>query len=75
MLMEVALFKLMLKVSSNMYLKYFIMRIKGKQILYIRIQDVLHFLLQSAQLLYKKLENYLEAYGFQINSYNPYVAK
>ena len=71
MFLEGALAELMVKVAPKIYQKYFIVISKGKPLLYVQIQKALYVLLCSALLFYRKLVKYIEAYGFQINPYNP----
>ena len=71
MFLEVALADIMVKVAPKIYRKYVIMVSKGKLLLYVQIQKVFHGLLVSALMFYRKLVNYIEAYGFQIKPYNP----
>ena len=42
--------------------------------LYVCLSKALYGLLQSALLFYRKLQSELEAYGFTVNPYDPYVA-
>ena len=73
MFLEGALSKIILKVSPKIYQKYVIMSKKGKPFLYVQIQKALYGLLHSALLFYRKLVMDIEAYGFQINPYDPFV--
>lgn len=50
------------------------MNSKGKQLLYVKCYKAVYGLLRSALLFYKKLVADLEAYGFEINPYDPSVA-
>ena len=43
--------------------------------LYVRLSKALYGLLQSALLFYQKLRGELEDYGFEVNPYDPSVAK
>ena len=45
-----------------------------KLVLYIRLQKALYGCLKIVLLFYEKLVGDLEAYGFRINSYNPFVS-
>ena len=74
MFLEGALSDTMVKASPKIYQKYFIMNSKGKPLLYVQIQKAFHGLLCSALLLYRNLVNDVDAYGFQINPYEPCVA-
>ena len=62
-----------MKVAPKIYRNYVIMRSKGEPLLYVQIQKTLGGLLCNALLFYRKLVKYIEAYGFQINPYDPYV--
>ena len=46
----------------------------GKAVLYIRLQKKLYGCLKIVLLFYEKLVGDLEAYGFRINPYNPFVS-
>ena len=46
---------------------------KGTPILYVRLKTSLYGLLRSSLLFYRKLRGELEAYGFNINPYDPCV--
>ena len=73
--LEEALYYLVVKVAPKIYRKYFIMSSKGKPLLYAQMLRGLYGLLRSAQLLYREILKYLEAYGFHINPYDPCVVK
>ena len=72
--LEGALADIMMKVSPKIYQKYVIMSIKGKLLLCIQIKKSSHGLIRSEKLFHRKLLNYIESHGFQINSYDPCVA-
>ena len=74
MLLEGSLDDIMVKFSPKIYPKCVTMIIKGKPLLYAQIQMALYGVLHSVPLLYINLVKELEAYGFQINPYNPCVA-
>ena len=46
---------------------------KGTPILYVRLKKAMYGLLRSSLLFYRKMRGELEAYGFKINLYDPYV--
>ena len=71
--MELELAEIMVKISPKIYLKYGIMSSKGKPLLYVQIKKALYGLIRSALLFWRNLVKYLEAYGLQINQYDPYV--
>jgi len=47
---------------------------KGEAMLYVKMLKALYGMLKLALWFYKKLKSDLEAYGFVINPYDPYVA-
>jgi hypothetical protein len=46
---------------------------KGTKILYVKLQKALYGLMRASLLFYWKLRKELEAYGFEINPYDPCV--
>ena len=48
---------------------------KGTPILYLRLKKAMYGLLRSSLLFYRKLRGEIEAYGYKINPYDPYVGK
>ena len=73
-LLDGSLDELMVKVAPKIYKKYVIMSSKGEPLLYVQMKNSLYVLLLSTLLLYRNLVKDLEAYGFQINPYDPCVA-
>ena len=65
--------ELMIKLEPKVYRKYVTWDAKGKPVLYVRLQKALYGLLRSALLFYRKFRSELEAYGFEINPYDPCV--
>ena len=51
------------------------MNSKGKPLIYVQMKKALYGLLLSTLLFYRKSAKDLEAYGFQINPYDPCVTK
>ncbi len=47
---------------------------KGTKLLYVKLQKVLYGLMRASLLFYRKLRKKFEAYGLQVNPYNPCVA-
>jgi len=62
------------RVEPKLYRQYITTNSKGKPVLYVKMYKALYGLLRSALLFYKKLVVDLEAYGFEINPYDPCVA-
>ncbi len=65
----------MVWVDPQLYRKYVTPSTKGEPILYVRLNKVLYGLLKSTLLWYKRLRSELEAMGFEVNQYNPCIAK
>ena len=74
MVLEGSLAELMVKVDPSLYRKYVTINSKGKSLLYVKVHKALYGLLRSALLFYRKLVSDLEAYGFELNPYDPCVA-
>ena len=74
MLLKGRLAELMVQVDPKLYRKYITTSKKGEPMLYVTLSKALYGLLQSALLFYKKLRGELEAYGFEVNPYDPCVA-
>ena len=55
--------------------KVFVVDENNKQVLYVHIIMALYGLMMSTMQFYDKLKNDLMKYGFNFNSYGPYVAK
>jgi hypothetical protein len=55
------------------YRKYVSLDKKGTKILYVKLQKALYGLMRASLLFYWKLQKELEAYGFEINPYDPCV--
>ena len=64
----------MVQVLTKIYQKYFITNSKVKPLIYVQIQKVLYGLLRSALLFYRNFVKDHEAYGLQINPYDPCLA-
>ena len=75
MLLEESLADIMVKVATELYQKCVIISSKDKPLLYVQIKKLLYGLLHSALLLHRNLVRGLDAYGFQINPYDPFVKK
>ena len=74
MVLEGPLAEMMARVEPKLYRQYITTNSKGKPVLYVKMYKALYGLLRSALLFYKKLVADLEAYGFEINPYDPCVA-
>ena len=64
---------MMIHIAPQIYRPYVKMDKKGTPILYVRLKKALYGLLRSSLLFYRKLRGELEAYGFNINPYDPCV--
>ena len=64
---------MMIHIAPQIHRPYVKTDKKGTAILYIRLKKALYGLLRSSLLFYRKLRGGLEAYGFKINPYDPYV--
>ena len=67
--------ELLVQLERTMYRKYVTVGPNGETILYVRLLKALYGLLRSALLFYKKLRGDLERMGFEVNPYDPCVAK
>ncbi len=47
---------------------------KGMKLLYVKLQKALYRLMRASLLFYRKLRKEFEAYGLQVNPYDPCVA-
>ena len=63
----------MIHIAPQIYQPYVKMDKKGTPILYVRLKKALYGILRSSLLLYRKLCGEIEAYGFNINPYDPCV--
>ena len=67
--------ELVVPLERTMYWKYVTVGPTGEPIVYVRLLKALCGLLRSALLFYKKLRGDLESMGFEVNPYDPCVAK
>ena len=65
--------EMIVKITPNIYRKHITTNSKGRPILYVWLQKMLHGLLRSALMFYRKLRSELEVDGFVINPYDPCV--
>ena len=73
MVLRGELAEMMVHIAPQIYRPYVNMDKKGTHILCVRLKKALYGLLRSSLLFYRKLRGDLGAYGFKINSYDPYV--
>ena len=73
MVLRGELAEMLVHTAPQIYRPYVNIDRKGTPILYVRLKKVLYGLLRSSLLFYRKLRGELEAYGFKINPYDPYV--
>ena len=74
MVLKGELAKMMVQIAPEIYRKYIAVDRKGTKMLYVKLQKALYGLLRASLLFYRKLRKELEAYGFEINPYDPWVA-
>ena len=65
--------EIMTRIDPKLYRKHITKDKKGKPVLYVQLYKSLYGLLRSALLFYKKFKSELEAYGFEMNPYDPCV--
>ena len=73
MVLRGELAEMMVHIAQQIYRPYVKMDKKGTPIIYIRLKKAIYGLLRSSLLFYRKLCGELEAYGFNINPYDPCV--
>jgi hypothetical protein len=66
--------ELMVKTNPKLCRKYVVME-KVQSLLYLRLQKALNGMMKSALLFYRKLVAELRNMGFEINPYDPCIAK
>ena len=74
MVLEGPLADMMVQFDPSLYSNYITTNLKGKPLLHVKMCRALYGMLISALLFYRKLEKYLEEYGFGIKLYEPCVA-
>ncbi len=74
MVLKGDLAEMMIQVAPEVYRKYVAADKKGNKILYNKLQKALYGLMRASLLFYRKLRKELEAYGFEINPYDPCIA-
>ncbi len=74
MVLKGELAEMMIQIAPKVYRKYVSIDKKGTKILYLKLQKALYGLMRASLLFYWKLRKELEAYGFEINPYDPCVA-
>ena len=60
-------------IAAQIYRPHVKMDQKGTPILYVKLKKAMYGLLRSSLLFYRKLRGELEAYGFKINRYDPFL--
>ena len=65
--------EIMTRIDPKLYRKHITKDKKGNPVLYVQLYKSLYGLLRSALLFYKKFKSELEAYGFEMNPYDPCV--
>jgi hypothetical protein len=75
MQLDGVLAELMVKVEPKLYRKYITTNAKGKPVLYVQLEKAVYDMMKSDLLFYHKLVADLTSLGFDINPYDPCVAK
>jgi hypothetical protein len=75
MVLKGELAEMMVQIASQVYRKYIMVDRKGTKILYVKLQKALYGLMRASLLFYLKLKKEFEAYGLEVNPYNPCMAK
>ena len=75
MRLDGVLAELMVKVEPKLYRKYITTNAKGKPVLYVQLEKAVYDMMKSDLLFYHKLVADLTSLGFDINPYDPCVAK
>jgi hypothetical protein len=65
---------MLLNIAPEVYQRYITADKKGTPVLYVKLQKALYGLMKASLLFYRKLRLELEAYGFEVNPYDPCVA-
>ncbi len=74
MVLKGKLATMLLNISLEVYQRYMTADRKGTPVLYVKLQKALYGLMRASLLFYRKLRLELEAYGFEVNPYDPCVA-
>jgi hypothetical protein len=74
MVLKGELAEMMIHIVPEVDRKYVSVDRKGTKILYVKPQKALYGLMRASLLFYRKLRKELEAYGFEVNPYDPCVA-
>ncbi len=74
MVLKGELAEMMIQIAPQVYRKYVIVDKKGMKLLYVKLQKVLFGLMRASLMFSWKLRKDFEAYGLQVNPYDPCVA-
>jgi hypothetical protein len=74
MVLKGELAEMMIQIAPQVYRKYVTVDKKGTKLLYVKLQKALYGLMRASLLFYRKLQKEFEAYGLQVNPYDPCVA-
>ncbi len=74
MVLKGELAEMMIQIAPQFYRKYVTVDKKGTKLLYVKLQKALYGLMRASLLFYRKLQKEFEAYGLQVNLYNPCMA-
>ncbi len=73
MVLKGELADMMVQIAPQVYRKYITVDRKGTKILYVKLQKALYGFMRASLLFYRKLRKEFEAYGLEVNLYNPCV--
>jgi hypothetical protein len=74
MVLKGELAEMMIQIAPRVNRKNVIVDKKGMKLLYVKLQKALYGLMRASLLFYRKLQKEFEAYGQQVNPYDPSVA-
>jgi hypothetical protein len=74
MILKGELATMLVELAPEVYSRHIMADKKGTPVLYVKLQKALYGLMRASLLFYRKLHLELEAYGFEVNPYDPSVA-
>jgi hypothetical protein len=74
MVLKGELAEMMIQIAPQVYRKYLTVDKKGTMLLYAKLQKALYGQMRASLLFYRKLQKEFEAYGLEVNPYDPCVA-
>ncbi len=74
MVLKGKLARMLLNIAPEVYQRYITADKKGTPVLYVKLRKALYGIMRASLLFYLKLRLELEAYGFEVNPYDPCIA-